>query len=978
MNYKILLPFLFLLFSFASFSQPASKVFTWSDSVYNKMTMEERIAQLIIVRVPTEDKGKYYNEAIDNIEKYNVGGICFFAGTAPKQLQLTKIYQKKTKIPLLVSIDGEWGLGMRLTDIYCFPRQMMLGAIEDNSLIYQMGVEIGKQCKKMGIHINYAPVADLNSNPANPVIGLRSFGENKYKVSEKAIAYMKGLQENGTIAVAKHFPGHGDTETDSHSDLPVIAHTKAYIDSVDSYPFKALIKAGVDGVMIGHLQIPVCDAAKNSSASLSYNVISKFLRTELKFSGFIFTDGLDMKAITKYNKDGQAELKALLAGNDFLLLPEKVSPAIEAISSAAKNDTILQKIIERKCKRILQTKYRLGLMRMNFNLLQMPSYENILNAQLISQNIADQAITLVKNTNGVLPVDNIADYSIACISVENSSMADFRDLLDTYGPVEHIVLPSTFTTSAVDSLLPKLSQFNYTILALSSSATARAQQNYGLCDAVFYLTEKIQNISSSNVVLLFGTPYLVSRFYSMPKIQAVAVGYQNIDVVHKSMAQLVFGGLPSKGKLPVTAIKDSVVEGMGLFTNKTRLGYKLPRQIGLSNIYFQRIDSLVNAGIGAGAYPGCQVLVAKDGYIIHNKSYGKLTYQDPVPVTNASVYDLASLTKVCATTLVIMKLYENGKIRLDDKLSSYLSYLRNTDKSNITIRETMSHIAGFKAFYPFWRETLKDGFWDEDIYQFDPENKTLFYALTDSLYISKKYKQKILEKIAGIERNTKQEYLYSDFGFILLGDLAEKVSGKPLDVFMKENFYLPLGMNKTAFNPVSAGFNVDLIAPTEMDNNFRKSLIKGYVHDQTAAMLGGVAGHAGLFSNVSDLAALFQMLLNGGNYGEYQYLKKETIDTFNHRYYANLKNRRALGFDKPLINGKSEHVSSKASQSSFGHSGFTGTYFWVDPEYDLVYIFLSNRVYPDAENKKLAQMDIRTKIQDIIYEAVKNPQKFEK
>lgn len=724
----------------------------WVDSVMADMTLRQKVAQLMVIRVPLNLEGKAQRDFEQVLRETEVGGVCFFVGTARHTLPLIKRFQSISKVPLLVCIDAEWGLGMRLADCYSFPKNGDFGLLprEMDTLLYDMGREIGFQCRNMGIHVNFAPVVDVNSNPDNPVIGPRSFSADPERVAQLGIQYMKGLQSQGVMAVAKHFPGHGDTKTDSHFDLPIINHTRAYMDSVDLVPFQRLIDAGVEGVMTAHLQVNAYEPESNHPSSLSGHLVSDLLRKRMGFTGMVITDGLDMKGVTKYYKDGEGELAAFIAGTDILLLPPDVPQAISRICQAAESDPKLMQLVEMRCRRVLRSKYFHGCAHLQPETWRVPN----------------------------------ADDSLRC-----------------------------------DAIVRSLN------LAISS-----------------------------------------------------------------------------------------------------------------------KIDSIVNDGIAKHAYPGCQVLAMKDGKMLFRKAYGHLTYDPNSPaVTMNTVYDLASVTKMMSTTLAMMKLVETGKVKLDDPLSRYLPYLKHTDKEKITIRQALSHMARLKSFYPFWQEAK-----DTD----DP-------------------RASVLQQITNTHLLSSSEYVYSDLGFILLGDLVQVVSGQRLDIFVHQHFYNPMGLYHTFYNPLEHGIDSLSIAPTELDQHYRMGLVQGVVHDENAYVMGGISGHAGLFSTADDLSRLLQMLLNGGTYEGRRYLKAETIDQFNTRYFKGQSCRRGLGFDKPLITGHGGSACDEAPQSSYGHTGFTGTMVWVDPENQILYIFLSNRVHPNASPNKLANMSIRTKIQSELYNAIK-------
>ncbi len=715
----------------------------WIDSVMATLTLEQRIAQLMVVRVPLNMTDKEARAFSETMNGYGVGGVCFFAGTAERQTAMTRRFQKDAKVPLLVCIDGEWGLGMRLKDMFSFPKNAMFGKLrpDADSIVYRMGQEIGRQCREMGIHVNFAPVVDINSNPKNPVIGTRSFGTDRERVARLGIMYALGQQSQGVLATAKHFPGHGDTDADSHVELPVINHSIAYIDSIDTYPFRRLIEAGVGGVMVAHLQVRALDP--QTPSSLSPIIVNGLLRQKLGFDGLVITDGLDMKGVTNTYKDGQGELAALIAGNDILLLPPDVPNAINVIKTAAEQNDTIRAMVDYHCHRVIKAKY-----------------------------------TYVR-------------------------------------------------------------------------------------------------------------PYIKD----------------DINVPGKEHEQVC---------------KDIVTD--------------------LNMNIDSRIDSIVNNAIAAKAMPGCQVVVMHHGRMVLDRCYGTITYDSAsAPVTPETVYDLASLTKVAATTLAVMKLVDQNKVSLNDKLSRYLPYLKETNKERITVKQALSHCAGLKAYDALWQQAS-----DRD---------------------------SILQLVAESQLNPDNSYVYSDFGFMLLADMVEKISGQTLDTFMAENFYEPMGLLSTTFRPLDNNFSPNDIAPTEQDT--LRGLIRGIVHDPNAAAMGGVSGHAGLFSNAREVAMLMQMLLNGGELDGERYLKEKTVKTFTSRHFERQGNRRALGFDMQLFTPSANaQVCPEASQDSYGHTGFTGTMLWVDPVEDLVYVFLSNRVHPSASPNRLAQMNVRTDIQSCIYKDI--------
>lgn len=968
---KINLTVIFIFFFSISYCQNISlplkkdtKRDYWVDSVFNTLSNKEKIAQLIIIRSFSDQNQAYYDTIAKQINNYNIGGICFFKGNPVSQALVTNYYQKTAKTPLFISIDGEWGLNMRLENTPVLPRQMTLGALDNDSLIYSYGKEVAYQCKRLGIHINFAPVADINSNPKNPVINSRSFGEDKYKVARKSIMYMKGMQENGILTSAKHFPGHGDTDNDSHYTLPIINHSKETILNTDLFPFKELINNGITGVMVAHLFVPALDSTFNTASSLSKDIISNMLKNEMKFDGLIYTDALEMKGVTNYYKPGIIELKALQAGNDILLLPENINIAIKTIQSAIDSNLISQSEIDLKCKKVLTYKYLVGLNNYKpIDTANITTDLNNKNSDILINHVFRNSLILLKNENQILPLKELKKYNIASLSFGTTNITDFQTTIESFCKTTNYTINKEISQKEKDSLLNCLKEHNLLIIGIHNTSSL-ISKNYGISKQNIELIESLSK--THNIILcFFAYPFSMNAFSNELNAKSIIIANQDKTEAQKFAAQLIFGASPSNGILPIT-VSEQYPLNLQNKIKESRLGTAIPEEFGIDNIKLIKIDSIALNGIKEKAYPGCQILLAKDGKIFYDKSFGTYSYTDSTLINKESIYDLASVTKVAATTLAVMKLYEQGKLNPDKKLSSYLKYLKSSNKKNITIREVMAHQAGLKSWIPFYKVTLRDGKPDETIYQKD-SNKTFSVKVAENLFIRKDYKDIIIQSIIDSELNEKKTYEYSDLGFYLLKELIEKISKKTLNQFLNEHFYNPLGLKYTCFNPLNEHNKAEIV-PTENDQIFRNQLIQGYVHDPGAAMMGGVSGHAGLFSNAADLAVIFQMLLQNGEYGGVQFLKPNTIKEFTKQQYPENNNRRGLGFDRQLnLPSESGPTCKSASKNSYGHSGFTGTYFWVDPDYNLIYIFLSNRVNPDASNSKLSKLNIRTEILQLIY-----------
>ncbi|MCX6306481.1 MAG: serine hydrolase [Bacteroidetes bacterium] len=946
----------------------------WVDSVYNSLSREQRIAQLLIVRAYSWKDSVYNDSLIQLVKKNNIGGVCFFKGSPARQAILTNRLQTETQTPLLITTDAEWGLGMRLDSAFSFPRQMALGAIGNDSLIYRMGRMVGRNCKRLGIQVNFAPVVDINNNPKNPVINFRSFGENRDRVARKGILYMKGMQDEGIMAVAKHFPGHGDTDSDSHLTLPVISHSRQRMDSVELYPFRALIKAGVKGIMVAHLYVPCLDSALNTPTTLSKNVITGLLKEQLGFRGYVFTDALDMQGVTKHAKPGDIEVKALEAGNDILLLPKHVDLAIRGVLAAIDSGWMSDSLLEARCKRMLLLK-----LQMKLGNKPMISLENLVadlnppEAEVLRREMVNSSITLVKNELRMIPLTGLDRRRIAVLSVGDSLPNLFQTTIKGYAPVETFNVPSNFSRALADSIFKRVTACDIVIVGIHG-ISSNALENFGLTPDMTRLIDTVTRVNRT-ILALFGTPYSLEKIPNPGKPEAILVAYQENPSTELATAEAIFGGIAINGRLPVTAAMFPY--DTGFETEKTRLESVFPEEAGIPWQALDVIDSIAIRGINARAYPGCQVLLAKDGKIFYEKAFGQPRYEDTVKVSTDDIYDLASVTKVAATTLAVMKLYDEGKLKTTDSLGKYLPFLKGSNKSNLLIRDVMTHQAGLTDWIPFFRSTLQrghqDGRPDPAIYQSEPSTE-FPVRVAQNLYIRGDYADTIFKRIADAPLRTTRDYKYSDLGFYLLRLVVEKISGQPFAKYLDAKFYKPLGLSNTGFQPRDWSAPARII-PTEYDDEFRKQLVWGDVHDPGAAMLGGVSGHAGLFSNAHDLAVILQMLLQEGTYGGKEYLSPATVREFTRVQFPATGNRRALGFDKPVLNPLLDGPTCPAvSRQSFGHSGFTGTYIWCDPANGLIYIFLSNRVYPTAANQKLSEMNIRTHIHQVVYDLLQRYQ----
>ena len=974
---KILLTFFFLTsLKFIAFPQtPNRAAQRWADSVFNSLNDDQRIAQLMVLRESSfsKDGPVYYDSAITvAVQKYNIGGIVLFQGSPVKQANFINYFQSIAKTPLMVCIDAEWGLGMRFDSVAPLNHQMMLGAVQDPALIYQYGKLVGEQCRRMGIQVNYAPVVDINNNPNNPVINDRSFGEDKYKVARYGIAYMKGMQDVGVLACAKHFPGHGDVSVDSHLDLPVINKTMRQLDSLELYPFEQLFSAGVGSVMIAHLYIPAIDTTANTATSLSKNNVTGLLRNKLHYNGLTFTDALGMKGVAKFFPGGEIAAQSLIAGNDMLCLPEDVSASIEKIKEAIENKKLSWNDVYEKCKKVLAYKYVYGIA--NVQPVNTNNLNNDLNAGIneMKKMIAGNAITILNNRDKeFFPLTPENGKQIVYVGIGIDSTNTFskrlKDDLNADAFYFNYKEDATRILSTVELIK---NRYKLVVIGIHNYNRYPANQ-FGISNYALDLIKQIQQ-NNKTIIFDFGNPYALKNFCDAKNLVAC---YEDDSITQYAAADILEGKINAKGTLPVT-VCDNYKYGSGIAA-KELMPTATPEQVGLNSKKLSAIDSIANAGVVGGAYPGCVVLIAKSGKIVYEKAFGKYNYDTPEPVTLNSIYDMASVTKICATTLSVMKLYDEGKLKLNKTLGDYLPWVRKSDKKNMNIEKILLHQAGFVAYIPFYKETI-DSVTQKPLFAIYRSEKSDSFSVrvAQNLYMRNDWVDTMYKRILDSKLGPMNKYIYSDNDFIFLGRIVQAISGLPLDQYVDKYFYKPMGLTSTGFNPREK-FDTNRIAPTEFEKYFRLQHLHGDVHDPGSAMFGGVAGHAGLFSDAENIAAILQMFLNGGSFNGKQYIKPETLKLFTS--YNSSISRRGIAFDKPQKDNYTTtdphpYPSRFASPLTYGHTGYTGTCIWVDPKYDLVYVFLSNRVNPNGgENLKLSSMNIRGSIEDAVYKAMAPP-----
>ena len=949
----------------------------WVDNKLQSMTLKQKIGQLFIHTVAPYTTQSNKQNISDAVKGYGIGGLLFSGGEIGKQIELTNYAQSMAEIPLLITFDGEWGLAMRLKGTPSFPRNRVLGCIQNDTLLYEYGKEVARQLREIGVHVNFAPVADIDNNPKNPVINTRSFGSDRENVARKVVAYSRGLQDGGVLAVCKHFPGHGDTEVDSHKSLPVLPFTRERLDSIELYPFRKAIEAGVGGMMVGHLNVTSLD---NKAASVSHAVVTELLKNELHFSGLVFTDALEMKGISS---NPYVSAQALIAGNDMVLAPRNLKRELDGVLKAVKEGKITEDEINEKCRKVLTYKYAFGLDRRPVVAKEgvmariNKSYTNDL-----MNRIKTSAVTVIKDSDEMLPLDlSLSGTVVLNVSSTLSETYPFYNQInDTY--------PVTWLHANLDSL-----QY------LKKKITP-AQR---IIVAVY--TSKVDKYKKVLAELAKGKPTILICFNSHKVLQklddvvaqssAVVLAHSDDKPVQKFVAEMLLGNKRVDGRLSVD-YNDEYKAGLGVVVDPDKPRRYKPEEFGMDSKELARIDSIAMYGIENGAYPGCHVLVWKNGYPVYNKCFGTHTYESDRKVKENDLYDLASLTKTTATMLAVMKLYDDGKLNLTDKISNYVPEMKSTNKENITIQELLYHESGLPAYLPFYKKAIdtkscKGGMYKKykdanhsvkvannlyicTNYSFLPEwvsdKETSEYSLrvSDNMYIKPEFKSVILKEIADTPLKG-HSYRYSCLNFMLLKEAVENISGMPMDEFLEENFYKPMGLVHTMYNPLKR-YSKDEIIPTVKEDFLRKGPVHGYVHDEAAAMLGGVSGNAGLFSTAKEVATIYQMLLDKGVMGDRRYLTRATCELFLTMKSKN--SRRGLGFDKPdKEKPENGYCAPETPASVFGHTGFTGTCAWADPDNDLVFVFLCNRIYPNpCDRKNLMKLKIRPAIQQAIYQAI--------
>jgi beta-N-acetylhexosaminidase len=924
---------------------------SWIDSVRSSMSLEQKVGQMVMPHA----YGHYFGTDSDEYERLerlvrelHVGGLVMFQGEVLSQAVLLNRLQAVAKVPLLISSDFERGAAMRLRRATYFPDAMAIGATRNMEYAYRVGRAIAREARAIGVHQNFAPVADINNNQDNPVINTRAFGEDPKLVADMVDAFVRGTNEGGVISTAKHFPGHGDTGVDSHLELPVLPFGRDRLDSVELSTFRRAIESGVMSVMMAHLAIPAMESGKTIPASLSSAAITDVLKGELGFRGLVVTDAMDMLGVVRGFSTAEAAVRAVSAGIDVLLMPTNPEVAINAITTAVRRGQIPEDRINEAVTKILMAKQWLLLDENRFvDVYRLGEVVASREHRQLARDVARDAITVVRNEGKLLPLNKLGRKRV--VSVVISDTDDNRTEIHRPGspwpnePVgayfthqfrrrhrsmETYRLGPSSSLADIDSVINRMRRADVVIIPLYVKVRTSTGK-IGIPERLQPFVQKAAVLTNPTVVISYGNPYLVGSF---PKAQALVCAYADAEVMVEASVEALFGEIQVKGRLPVT-IPGLFPYGSGVTLAHDALREDSPAAAGFERARLRAVDRVIKDAIRDSVFPGAQVAIVKDGVLALNRAYGTHTYElASRDVSPETIYDLASLTKVIATTTAVMKLHDEGKLSLDDQVAKYVPQFSTSPKSRITLRHLLTHTSGLPPFRQLWKLASSAE------------------AALDSVYAT---------QLVAVPGDTT---IYSDLGMITMGKIVEKITGMSLDAYMKQEFFEPLGMTSTTFTPLQEWWVG--IAPTEVDTGWRRQLVWGTVHDENADLLGGVSGHAGLFSTATDLAVFMQMLLNGGTYRGEKYLNGETIMQFTRRQSES--STRALGWDTKSATGSS--AGNLFSARSFGHTGFTGTSIWVDPDRNLAVVFLTNRVHPTRANTKIFR--VRPALHDAVIDAL--------
>ncbi len=887
-----------------------------------------------LYRSPRSNEARRLRELVTSL---GVGVLVVFDSEVESLPRVLNELQSSARLPLLVASDMERGMAFRVKrGVVPLPYAMAVAATRSEDDARFTGEVAAREGRALGVHWAFAPVADVNSNPANPVINIRSYGEDPELVSRLTAAFIRGAHAGGLLVTAKHFPGHGDTAVDSHLQLATVQASRERLERVDLAPFRAALGAGVDAVMLGHIAAPALDPS-GAPATLSAS-IGDLLRTTMGFEGLIVTDALDM-AGARAAWTGEAAVRAVQAGADLILLPPDPEVAVQSLVRAVREGVLAESRLDASVLRLLEAKERLGLVRTRLvspeelgGSVDRPADEERALA------IAQRSITIVRNEGGVLPLRAETPLRVLHLvlssDVRNDAIQGIpeEELARRDVVTETVTLGPEVSEETIASLAARAQSFTH-VVASCFVRVVGAKGTAEMSPSLARLLRALAGTGRPLIAISFGSPYLLEQF---PSVTAYVCAYGSAQSSQRAAIGALFGEFAVAGKLPVT-LPDLYPYGHGLSVPRRDMTLQSarPEDVGFKPGGMEAVDRVIEDAIANKAFPGAVVAVGKDGALVHLRAFGRLTYADGgAPAATDTLYDLASLTKVVVTTTMAMMLVDEGKLDLAKPVAAFLPGFKGQGKERVTVENLLTHSSGLDWWSPLYKEL---------------RGKDAYLAKIEALDL-------------GYEPGTKS--VYSDLGEILLGAVLERVAGEDLDAFARRRILAPLGMNDTLYRPAAA--LRPRIAPTEQDP-WRGRLLVGEVHDENAFALGGVAPHAGLFGTAPDLARFAQMMLNGGVYDHKRLVARATVERFTRR--AGVPgSSRALGWDTP---SEGSSAGRLISDHAYGHTGFTGTSLWIDPDRRLFVVLLTNRVHPTRDNDR--HLRVRPAVADAVVDAVARP-----
>ncbi|MEZ4722893.1 MAG: serine hydrolase [Flavobacteriales bacterium] len=904
-----------------------------ADSIMSSLSDRERIAQLFI---------------LTNVMKTTLNPGGYMMGSEVSELEETN------KLPFYVGLD------LRKSNDYLSGQ--LLSASNNHEALHAYSKVMAGDVRTKGCNFIIGPSLDIFYNDDNGPMDRGSLSDTSSIVIQQAEAIIGGFRDGGVMAVAGSFPGIGNSGIQQEKMLPSIRSRSHQLFGEDMVPFKALINNGLQSIMVSNAYVPALDSGANLLASTSYKVHSA-LRDQLGFNGLCWTD---LSEISNTTGESEPIIQALIAGSDVIITSRDLESSVSEVEQSVALGLITMEEIDSRCKRIIQSKLWLKKQAAMGDSKRDKKPMNV-QLELESRRMVSSSLTLLRNQENLIPLKHLDTLNIAVVSISDSGTPQLHELFERYSVVTTYDLKLASLEEGLAAFQKQQDEFNLVII-LGAPEEDMPRKRYGLGEHYQSVIERIA-FPQRSILVWEGNPKALLYVSGIPTISSIIAGYEPTPWTKDYVAQAIYGGRPLNGSLK-RKVGNEFEREFGIHTKKTRLAYGIPEEVGIDRNDLKKISEIVDAAIREKATPGAQVWFAKDGVVVYDEAFGHHTYQNEDTVKKSDLYDLASITKIAGSMAGLMKLTQDSLFNLDYNLCDYLpEWVDTTEYMQMGMRDIFAHQAGLPAFIPFYQNTVKKGVPRYDIYSI-AQSEIYPYKVARELYINREQPDRMFRQILTHPIKSEKKYLYSDVGYYFAQRIIEKQSGMKMADYLDLKFYKPMGMSTMTYNPLDK-FDKSRITPTEFDRYFRNQLVHGYVHDPGSAMLGGVGGHAGLFSNANDLGKLMQMYLNGGTYGGEKFFDSTVIADFVRCQFCDNDNRRGAGFDKPLRNGTAGPSCGCTDREAFGHQGFTGTVTWADPGENVVYVFLSNRVYPNAENKKLAEMNVRTDIQKVFYESLK-------